>query len=205
MNLPFTPNQTQKPETKQAVCDPWLRVAGRKYWIEFPVWAIVNLKGTSSSNLIFPQSVATFQREESVFLVWCIPSSRKENAAEAVPAGCDPNLHSQSPSHGISKAGMGVQTKETRCLDCKLPLEQLPWEGGDGRRGGGWKKIFSQVKTIEKEKASEASCWQNVGFCGNPTLWGAVSLSERFQQEKSKSLIFTSSRMVNAGSVERYW
>lgn len=73
----------------------------------------MNLKGTSSSNLIFPQTVATFRREKSVFLVWCMPGSRKENAAEAAPAGCDPNPHSQSQGHGISRAGMGVQTKKS--------------------------------------------------------------------------------------------
>lgn len=173
MNLPFIPNQTQKPETKQAVCDPWLHVAGRKYWIGFPVWAIVNLKRTSSSNLIFPQSVATFQREESVFLVWCMPGSRKENAAGAVPAGCDPNLHSQSPGHGISKAGMGVQTKETRCLDCRLPLEQLPREGG---KEVGEKNIFPSKKHWKRK-----SQWSKLlTKCG--VLWKSNTLGSSQSQ-----------------------
>lgn len=105
----------------------------------------------------------------------------------------------------IPKAKAMASARLKKEFWCRLPLEQLPCEGVDGRWGGGWKKYFLKWKTIEKEKASEASCWQNLGFCGNPRLWGAVSLSERFLQEKSKSLIFTSSRLVNVGSVETYW
>lgn len=80
--------------------------------------------------------------EESVFLVWCMPGSRKENAAEAAPAGCDPNLHSQSQGHGISRAGTGVQTKESHCPDCRPPLEQLPVREGTADKEVGEKNIF---------------------------------------------------------------
>lgn len=72
--------------------------------------------------------------------MWYMPSSRKENATEAAPAGCDPKLHFQSQGNGISKAGMKVETKQSQCLDCRLPLEQFLQEAGEGRGGGGRKK-----------------------------------------------------------------
>lgn len=125
-----------KPERMQTVCDSWLLVAGRKYLIHFPVWAVVNLKGTLSINLTFPQSVAQ-PIKESVFLVWCTPTSRKENAAEAVPAGSKPKFHFQSQGNGISRVGTKVEAKQRQHLGCSLGATAV-WErreGGERKKG----------------------------------------------------------------------
>ena len=90
--------------------------------------------------------------EESVFLVWSMPSSRKANASEAVPAGRDPKLHFQSQGNGISKAGVKVGTQQAQWLDCWLPLERLLQWGrrGERRRWEG-EKTFAQAKSVEKK------------------------------------------------------
>lgn len=53
--------------------------------------------------------------------------------------------------------------------------------------------------------SSEASCYEMCSSVEIKRLWGTVSLSEVFQQEKSKSLIFTSSKMVNVDNVETWY
>lgn len=126
---------------------------------------------------------------------WCgiRPSSRKENAAEAVPAGCAPTLRFQSQGNGISKVGMKAETKQSQHLTAGtlwsnscVRQERRRWK----------KKVFALVKSVWGKKSPVN---QVVGGRCSPLdtrrFWGAVSFSQIAQQELPKSFVFTSSKM----------
>lgn len=125
--------------------------------------------------------------------MWYMPSSRKENAAEAVPAGCVPTLRFQSQGNGISKVGMKAETKQSQHLDCRRPLEQLLCERGE--KGMEEKSVCPSKKCLEEKKSSEPSCWWKCSSLNTRRFWGAVSFSQIAQQELPKSFVFTSSKM----------
>lgn len=122
-----------KPEGTQTVCDSLLHVAGRKYLIHFPLWT---WKGRCPLIWLFHKVLHNLSRKVS-FLVWCMPISRKENAAEAVPAGSKPILHFQSQGNGISRVAMKVEAKQHQHLGCSLRATAV-WEmrEGEGRKKG---------------------------------------------------------------------
>lgn len=161
----------------------------------FPVWAFVNLKGTFSSSLIFPQGAATYGGV-SFGVVYAKPL--KQHRLAAIP-------NSISKAKAMASAKLAWKWKQSHLGVLTAPFRTAPPEAEEERGGGRRKKkVFAQVKTAEKKCPVNQvvdEMWSNVEI----RFWVTVRLSEILQREKSKSLFFTSSGMVNVDSVGTWY